>query len=318
MSDDARFCTGCGNELKDDDILSEQVGLNMEEKSASKYEPYQENITKKNDGNKGIYKIVAIILILLIIVAVYFVGRKIIGVDGTYYREGSSSEYLILRGGTAYSDGMVLCSYEKSGSTIMFYTNDGIYYGTYDWNEGKLYVDDTVFVKHRMWNADDTRDDTKDDYSVERLPEGEMFNIEDHYGIYIDDEISIVDDSAYALETDSVRNILEHAEQMAALSGYNIMIVITDDDCEEGVTVYADNYYDSKLDEFQNQYSLDDDGYVFIINTNIRTYTISTCGKAINYYTDEKIDELLNDLSVKMEDGDYEGAVIQLIDGTLY
>ena len=56
MSDDARFCTGCGNELKDDDILSEQVGLNMEEKSASKYEPYKKILRKRMTATREFIK----------------------------------------------------------------------------------------------------------------------------------------------------------------------------------------------------------------------------------------------------------------------
>ncbi len=279
MSDDARFCISCGNELKDDNVLLEQIEGDTIEKTQVNTELYKENITKKSDSNKRIYKVIAAILIIAV---VFLVGQKIIGVEGTYYREGTLNDNLILRGGVAYSDGMVLCSYEKSGNKIIFYTDDGIYYGTYDWNEGKLYVDGDVYVKQGIWDDNDTANNNQDIY--------------EDFGIYINNEASVMDDGAYLLSSDSVENILEYIKYKAEQSGYNIMIVTVDDESGKEASDYAQEYYDNFMKMYQKEYSLANDGYVFVINYNGDRYGMASYGKATNYYTNDKIDEILKGL----------------------
>lgn len=301
MSDDARFCISCGNELKDDNVLLEQIEGDTIEKTQVNTELYKENITKKSDGNKRIYKVIAVILIIAV---VFLVGQKIIGVEGTYYREGTLNDNLILRGGVAYSDGMVLCSYEKSGNKIIFYTDDGIYYGTYDWNEGKLYVDGDVYVKQGIWDDNDTAKNNQDIY--------------EDFGIYINNEASVMDDGAYLLSSDSVENILEYIKYKAEQSGYNIMIVTVDDESGKEASDYAQEYYDNFMKMYQKEYSLANDGYVFVINYNGDRYGMASYGKATNYYTNDKIDEILKGLRSEIREKKYEEAIIQFIDNAPY
>ena len=301
MSDDARFCISCGNELKDDNVLLEQIEGDTIEKTQVNTELYKENITKKSDGNKRIYKVIAAILIIAV---VFLVGQKIIGVEGTYYREGTLNDNLILRGGVAYSDGMVLCSYEKSGNKIIFYTDDGIYYGTYDWNEGKLYVDGDVYVKQGIWDDNDTAKNNQDIY--------------EDFGIYINNEASVMDDGAYLLSSDSVENILEYIKYKAEQSGYNIMIVTVDDESGKEASDYAQEYYDNFMKMYQKEYSLANDGYVFVINCNGDRYGMASYGKATNYYTNDKIDEILKGLRSEIREKKYEEAIIQFIDNAPY
>lgn len=301
MSDDARFCISCGNELKDDNVLLEQIEGDTIEKTQVNTELYKENITKKSDSNKRIYKVIAAILIIAV---VFLVGQKIIGVEGTYYREGTLNDNLILRGGVAYSDGMVLCSYEKSGNKIIFYTDDGIYYGTYDWNEGKLYVDGDVYVKQGIWDDNDTANNNQDIY--------------EDFGIYINNEASVMDDGAYLLSSDSVENILEYIKYKAEQSGYNIMIVTVDDESGKEPSDYAQEYYDNFMKMYQKEYSLANDGYVFVINYNGDRYGMASYGKATNYYTNDKIDEILKGLRSEIREKKYEEAIIQFIDNAPY
>ena len=301
MSDDARYCISCGNELKDDNVLLEQIEGDTIEKTQVNTELYKENITKKSDGNKRIYKVIAVILIIAV---VFLVGQKIIGVEGTYYREGTLNDNLILRGGVAYSDGMVLCSYEKSGNKIIFYTDDGIYYGTYDWNEGKLYVDGDVYVKQGIWDDNDTAKNNQDIY--------------EDFGIYINNEASVMDDGAYLLSSDSVENILEYIKYKAEQSGYNIMIVTVDDESGKEASDYAQEYYDNFMKMYQKEYSLANDGYVFVINCNGERYGMASYGKATNYYTNDKIDEILKGLRSEIREKKYEEAIIQFIDNAPY
>lgn len=301
LSDDARFCISCGNELKDDNVLLEQIEGNTIEKTQVNTELYKENITKKSDSNKRIYKVIAVILIIAVL---FLVGQKIIGVEGTYYREGTLNDNLILRGGVAYSDGMVLCSYEKSGNKIMFYTDDGIYYGTYDWNERKLYVDGDVYVKQGIWDDNDIAKNNQDIY--------------EDFGIYINNEACVMDDSAYILSSDSVENILEYIKYKAEQSGYNIMIVTVDDESGKEASDYAQEYYDNFMKMYQKEYSLANDGYVFVINCNGERYGMTSYGKATNYYTNDKIDEILKGLRSEIREKKYEEAIIQFIDNAPY
>lgn len=301
LSDDARFCISCGNELKDDNVLLEQIEGNTIEKTQVNTELYKENITKKSDSNKRIYKVIAVILIIAVL---FLVGQKIIGVEGTYYREGTLNDNLILRGGVAYSDGMVLCSYEKSGNKIMFYTDDGIYYGTYDWNERKLYVDGDVYVKQGIWDDNDIAKNNQDTY--------------EDFGIYINNEACVMDDSAYILSSDSVENILEYIKYKAEQSGYNIMIVTVDDESGKEASDYAQEYYDNFMKMYQKEYSLANDGYVFVINCNGERYGMASYGKATNYYTNDKIDEILKGLRSEIREKKYEEAIIQFIDNAPY
>ena len=301
LSDDARFCVSCGNELKDDNVLLEQIEGDTIEKTQVNTELYKENITKKSDSNKRIYKVIAAILIIAV---VFLVGQKIIGVEGTYYREGTLNDNLILRGGVAYSDGMVLCSYEKSGNKIIFYTDDGLYYGTYDWTEGKLYVDGDVYVKQGIWDDNDTAKNNQDIY--------------EEFGIYINNEASVMDDGAYLLSSDSVENILEYIKYKAEQSGYNIMIVTVDDESGKEASDYAQEYYDNFMKMYQKEYSLANDGYVFVINCNGERYGMASYGKATNYYTNDKIDEILKGLRSEIREKEYEEAIIQFIDNAPY
>ena len=169
------------------------------------------------------------------------------------------------------------------------------------------------------WDAGNIIELSANDYSTEKLSSNKMYDLEDHYGICINDEISIIDDSAYALDANSVRNILEHAEQIATLSGYNIMIVTTDNKDEKEISQYAESYYNDCLNEFQNMYALDNDGYIFVFNPNTKDYAMSISGSTREYYTDEKIDGILNDdWMSQMKGENYESAFIQLIDSTIY
>lgn len=169
------------------------------------------------------------------------------------------------------------------------------------------------------WDAGNIIGLSENDFSTETLSLNKMYDLEDHYGICINDAISIIDDSAYVLDANSVRNILEHAEQMATLSGYNIMIVTTDNKDEKEIRQYAESYYNDCLNEFQNMYALDNDGYIFVFNPNTKDYAMSISGSTREYYTDEKIDGILNDdWMSQMKGENYESAFIQLIDSTIY
>lgn len=55
-------------------------------------------------------------------------------------------------------------------------------------------------------------------------------------------------------------------------------------------------------------------GYLFLINLAAREYYLSTCGKAIDVYTNSAMDELFGEIQQFMVDGEYATAVNKVIE----
>lgn len=70
---------------------------------------------------------------------------------------------------------------------------------------------------------------------------------------------------------------------------------------------YADDYYD------YNGYG--DDGVLFLVAMAEREYHISTCGKVIDYLTDDVLDDMEEDFIPYLSKGDYSGAFQDFIIG---
>lgn len=139
-----------------------------------------------------------------------------------------------------------------------------------------------------------------------------------HYAKYIGDTLVVVDDKAHIWEESSIANILANAKVMSELSGYFIMIVVTNDMFDMTSQEFADDYFDYVLTSNEGDTELIADGYLFLINLADREYYLSTCGEAIDLYSDTVIDELFNEIQQFMVDGDYEAAVNKVIEKTIY
>lgn len=139
-----------------------------------------------------------------------------------------------------------------------------------------------------------------------------------HYAKYIGDSLVVVDDKAHIWEENTIANILANAKAMSELSGYSIMIVVTNDMFDMTSQEFADDYYDYVLTSNEGDTELIADGYLFLINLADREYYLSTCGKAIDLYTDTVTDELFNEIQQFMVDENYEAAVNRVIEKTIY
>lgn len=139
-----------------------------------------------------------------------------------------------------------------------------------------------------------------------------------HYAKYIGDSLVVVDDKAHIWEENTIANILANAKAMSELSGYSIMIVVTNDMFDMTSQEFADDYYDYVLTSNEGDTELIADGYLFLINLADREYYLSTCGKAIDLYTDTVTDELFNEIQQFMVDENYEAAVNKVIEKTIY
>lgn len=139
-----------------------------------------------------------------------------------------------------------------------------------------------------------------------------------HYAKYIGDTLVVVDDKAHIWEESTIGNILANAKAMSELSGYSIMIVVTNDMFDMTSEEFADDYFDYVLTSNKGDIELIADGYLFLINLADREYYLSTCGEAIDAYSDTVMDDLFNEIQQFMVDGNYEAAVNKVIEKTIY
>lgn len=126
---------------------------------------------------------------------------------------------------------------------------------------------------------------------------------------------------AEAAFSDNVKDYLDYlsAEQLQALQSrideavntydLDIAIVITDDTDGKSSMKYADDYFDS------NNFGRGGDasGLLMLINMDIREVWISTSGRAVDIFTDSRIDLVLDAIHPYLADGDYYQACTEFI-----
>lgn len=88
-------------------------------------------------------------------------------------------------------------------------------------------------------------------------------------------------------------------------TGLDMAIVTTNYNSKMSVMEYADDFYD------YNDFSRD--GILFLIDMDTREYYVSTTGKAMFYFDDNRIDYILDNLYSDMVNGDYKSAVLGVI-----
>lgn len=129
-----------------------------------------------------------------------------------------------------------------------------------------------------------------------------------------------------AAETKNIKDYLNYLSEpkVQQLQGsideiankYNLDTVIVITDNTEGKTSmeYADDFYD------YNNYGFDSEksGILLLVNMDAREIWISTTGKAINIFSDTRIDTVVNDITPYLSDGDYEGASSKFLERVDY
>lgn len=100
-------------------------------------------------------------------------------------------------------------------------------------------------------------------------------------------------------------------EKIAALketTGWNIYAVTTEDAGGKSAAAYADDFFDSHSPE-------QEDGVAALIDMDNREIYLSTCGEAIRYLTDERLDYILDDAYEEISAGYYADCLSAMIDG---
>ncbi len=106
-------------------------------------------------------------------------------------------------------------------------------------------------------------------------------------GINPDDKVYI--DAGLATANEK-KQLTSKAQALYQAYKVEVLVLLTDDDTNKSDADFADDFYD--YNGFQT------DGLLLVINTQLRSCYISTSGKAIGYFTDARIDEILYDSSV--------------------
>ena len=113
--------------------------------------------------------------------------------------------------------------------------------------------------------------------------------------------VNPVVDEAKLLSQDERDKLIEDIEKFR--ENYNIdAVIVTANDLQGKNTMdYADDYYD------YNGYGLGDNksGILLLIDMNDRKIWISTSGDAIEYFTDNRIDSIISDISKYLSNEEY-------------
>lgn len=120
----------------------------------------------------------------------------------------------------------------------------------------------------------------------------------------------VYDDAGLLTET----QIEELNAQIASLkekTGWDIFAVTTSDAQGKSAMEYADDFYDAFTAE-------DSDGILVLIDMDNREIYLSTCGKAIRYLTDSRIDSVLDDGFSYVSNGDYAGCLSAMLSRAEY
>lgn len=90
-------------------------------------------------------------------------------------------------------------------------------------------------------------------------------------------------------------------------SDWDIYAVTTADAMGKTATAYADDFFDT--------YAEKEDGVVLLIDMDNREIAISTCGEAIRYLTDARIDAILEEAYTDISNGYYGDCMQTMLDG---
>lgn len=128
---------------------------------------------------------------------------------------------------------------------------------------------------------------------------------------YCDDPYAAVVDDADLFTETQESYIGQYALQFADETGMNIIIATTEDigsdKSDNAVINYADDMYDEIC-------GINTDGVLFLINCDTKYDWISTSGKAINYYSDNRIEDIFDEIYDDLVDEDFYDAAIGFID----
>jgi uncharacterized protein len=126
-------------------------------------------------------------------------------------------------------------------------------------------------------------------------------------------EKTLVYDDAMLFNQDEIGNLENEANLLSDAYDMDIVIVTTNDAMGKTSEEYADDFFDDNGFGVGENY----DGIIFLIDMDNREAYISTSGMGIKYFTDGRIDKVLNTVfDSGLADGDYYGATLGFLSDT--
>ncbi len=128
-------------------------------------------------------------------------------------------------------------------------------------------------------------------------------------------EKTLVIDNANLMTADEVIDLNEKANALSEEYKMDIVILTADNLEGKSTSEFADDYFDYSGFGVGANY----DGILFLIDMDNRIPYISTTGIAIRYFTDQRIDSILDQsYDSGLPEGDYYGAAMGFLDGAEY
>lgn len=118
-------------------------------------------------------------------------------------------------------------------------------------------------------------------------------------------------DEAFLLTMEETEELEQMAGQFSERWGMDFGVATTDDALGKTSRDYADDFYDAHFDISDER-----GGVLYLIDMDNREIYLSTCGQAIRYLTDERIERILDEAYAEIADGDYYGTFEAFFEAT--
>lgn len=118
-------------------------------------------------------------------------------------------------------------------------------------------------------------------------------------------------DYAGLLSVDEISDLEMQIVDMKEKTGWDIFAVTTDYAEGKSAVAYADDFYDERTSE-------DSDGILVLIDMDNREIYVSTCGEAIRYLTDARIERILDDGFYYVSNGEYASCLSAMLSTSEY
>ncbi|MFZ5354078.1 MAG: TPM domain-containing protein [Bacillota bacterium] len=118
-----------------------------------------------------------------------------------------------------------------------------------------------------------------------------------------------INDKASLFSGQELEELEKSAAELSERLQLDVVIVTTDENDGKTSRQYADDFYDKN----GYGYGKNADGILMLINMEDREVYISTCGIAIKYFTDDRINSILDKLYTKLGDGYFYDASVTFI-----
>ena len=118
-------------------------------------------------------------------------------------------------------------------------------------------------------------------------------------------------DYAGLLSLEEIYELELQIADMREKTGWDIFAVTTDYAEGKSAMAYADDFYDERTAE-------DSDGMLVLIDMDNREIYVSTCGEAIRYLTDARIERILDDGFYYVSNGEYASCLAAMLSTAEY